>query len=164
MLLTLVLNEVHICLQWFDFSLLFKQMIYSAFDGGNYYVIPGSPAEAWEADTTMALNKDDIRLKMGLEANDFVIAVVGSQFLYRGLWLEHALVLQALLPVFAGFPFDNNSNSRLKIIVLSGDSTSNYSMAVEVRIRCMLYRTWFISPQNRNLVSIMSLFSSGHCC
>ena len=52
----------------------------------------------------------------------------------RGLWLEHAIVLQALLPVLADFPLDNNSNSRLKIIVLSGDSTSSYGVVVEVDI------------------------------
>ncbi|CAK7348791.1 unnamed protein product [Dovyalis caffra] len=106
-------------------------MMYSAFDVGNYYVIPGSAAEVWEADATMALYNDDIRVKMGYELNDIVIAVVGSQFLYRGLWLEHALVLKALLPLFANFPIDNNSNSHLKIIVLCGDSTGNYSAAVE---------------------------------
>jgi hypothetical protein len=107
-------------------------MMYSAFDAGNYYVIPGSPAEVWEADTTMALYNDDIRVKMGYEPTDIVIAVVGSQFLYRGLWLEHALVLKALLPLLQDFPLDSNSISHLKIIVLSGDSTGNYSAAVEV--------------------------------
>ncbi|KAH8516887.1 hypothetical protein H0E87_005016 [Populus deltoides] len=106
-------------------------MMYSAFDAGNYYVIPGSPAEVWEADTTMALYNDDIRVKMGYEPTDIVIAVVGSQFLYRGLWLEHALVLKALLPLLQDFPLDSNSISHLKIIVLSGDSTGNYSAAVE---------------------------------
>ncbi|KDP28542.1 hypothetical protein JCGZ_14313 [Jatropha curcas] len=105
-------------------------MMYSAFDAGNYYVIPGSPAEAWEADV-MALYKDNVRLKMGYGPDDVVIAIVGGQFLYRGLWLEHALILQALLPAFQDFPFDDNSNSHLKIIVLSGNSTSNYSVAVE---------------------------------
>uniref|UniRef100_A0A6N2MD68 Glycosyl transferase family 1 domain-containing protein n=1 Tax=Salix viminalis TaxID=40686 RepID=A0A6N2MD68_SALVM len=106
-------------------------MMYSAFDTGNYYVIPASPAEIWETETTMALYNDEIHVKMGHQPNDFVIAIVGSQFLYRGLWLEHALVLKALLPVFTIFSLDNNSKSHLKIIVLSGDPTGNYSAAVE---------------------------------
>ncbi|KAJ6686492.1 GLYCOSYL TRANSFERASE FAMILY 1 PROTEIN [Salix purpurea] len=106
-------------------------MMYSAFDTGNYYVIPGSPAEVWEADTAKALYNDDIRAKMGYEPTDIVVAVVGSQFLYRGLWLEQALVLKALLPLLQDFPLDSNSNSHLKIIVLRGDSTGNYSAAVE---------------------------------
>lgn len=106
--------------------------MYSSFDAGNYYVIPGSPAQAWEADALVALYKDNVRVKMGYGPDYVVIAIVGSQFLYRGLWLEHALILQALLPLFSKFPFDDNSISRLKIIVLSGNSTSNYTMAVEV--------------------------------
>lgn len=107
-------------------------MIYSAFDAGNYYVIPGSPAEAWKADANSDMYKDSIRAKMGYRPDDLVIAIVGSQLLYRGLWLEHALVLQALLPLFQDFSTENESNSHIKVMILGGDSTSNYSMAVEV--------------------------------
>ncbi|KAF8413260.1 hypothetical protein HHK36_001236 [Tetracentron sinense] len=107
-------------------------MLYSTFDAGNYFVIPGSPAEAWEADKLMTLyNKDDLRVKMGYRPDDFVIAIVGSQFLYSGSWLEHALVLQALLPIVADFPSDHNSNSPLKIMILSGNLTSNDNAAME---------------------------------
>ncbi|XP_057462589.1 uncharacterized protein LOC130752763 isoform X3 [Actinidia eriantha] len=62
-----------------------------------------------------------------IEARD----VFSRQLLYRGLWLEHAFVLKALLPLFEDFSSDKNSNSHLKIIILSGDSTTNYSVAVE---------------------------------
>ncbi|KAK5812514.1 d-inositol-3-phosphate glycosyltransferase [Gossypium arboreum] len=102
-------------------------MIYSTFDSGNYYVIPGSPAVVWKGENAMNLLKDSQRIKMGYGPDEVLIAIVGSQFMYKGLWLEHALILQALLPLFA----DNNSNSHPKIIILSNDSTSNYSMAVE---------------------------------
>ncbi|XP_040954206.1 uncharacterized protein [Gossypium hirsutum] len=102
-------------------------MIYSTFDSGNYYVIPGSPAVVWKGENAMDLLKDSQRIKMGYGPDEVLIAIVGSQFMYKGLWLEHALILQALLPLFA----DNNSNSHPKIIILSSDSTSNYSMAVE---------------------------------
>ncbi|XP_065859800.1 uncharacterized protein [Euphorbia lathyris] len=106
-------------------------MMYSTFDAGNYYVIPGSPAEAWEADAMVPVNKDNMRVKMGYGPDDIVIAIVGSQFLYRGLWLEHALILQALLPLFSDIPFDDNSNSRVNIAVLTDNSTWNYSVALE---------------------------------
>ncbi|KAF5464390.1 hypothetical protein F2P56_014467 [Juglans regia] len=106
-------------------------MIYSTFDVGNFFVIPGSPAEAWEADTVMASHKDNLHFRMGYEPEYAVIAIVGSQFLYKSLWLEHAIILQALLPVVLEFPLDNSSNSQLKIIVLSGDSTSNYGAVIE---------------------------------
>ncbi|CBI40456.3 unnamed protein product, partial [Vitis vinifera] len=106
-------------------------MIYSTFDSGNYFVIPGSPAQAWEVDNFMASHRDSPRVKMGYGPDDFVIALVRSQFLYKGLWLEHALILQALLPLVAEFPVDNNSNSHLKILITSGNSANNYSVAVE---------------------------------
>lgn len=106
-------------------------MIYSTLDSGNYFVISGSPAEALEMNDFKDVRTDNLRLKMGYRNNDFIIAIVGSQFLYRGLWLEHALVLKALLPLFSEFPVDKDSNSRLKIIILSEDSTSNYTVAVE---------------------------------
>ncbi|XP_043812636.1 uncharacterized protein LOC110615186 isoform X3 [Manihot esculenta] len=109
----------------------FLPMMYSAFDAGNHYVIPGSPAPVWEANAMAALYKDNVRVKMGYGPDYVVIAIVGSQFLYRGLWLEHALVLQALLPLFSNFPFSDNTNFHLKIVVLTGNSTSNYSLAVE---------------------------------
>ena len=111
-------------------------MIYSTFDSGNYFVIPGSPAEVWEVDNFIASHRDSPRVKMGYGPDDFVIALVRSQFLYKGLWLEHALILQALLPLVAEFPVDNNSNSHLKIIIISGNSANNYSVAVEVWL-CM---------------------------
>lgn len=112
-------------------------MIYSALDSGNYFVIPGSPAEVWEVDNFMASHTDSPRVNMGYGPDDFVIALVRSQFLYKGLWLEHALILQALLPLVADFPGDNNFNSHLKIIITSGNSPNNYSMAVEVSFAYM---------------------------
>ncbi|XP_047340923.1 uncharacterized protein LOC124944655 [Impatiens glandulifera] len=101
-------------------------MFYSAFDSGNYFVIPGSPAEAWEADMIMTSFKDENggRGKIGYEHDDFLIVIVGSKFLYKGLWLEHALVLKALLPF-------NTLNPHFKVVILAGDSASNYSIVVE---------------------------------
>lgn len=102
-------------------------------DTGNYFVIPGSPKEAWEVDTFTAVSNDNSRAKMDYAPEDFVIVVVGSQLLYKGLWLEQALVLQALLPVFPELTNDGNSNSRFKIVVLTEGSNTNHSVAVEVK-------------------------------
>ena len=107
-------------------------MIYSVFDAGNFFVIPGSPAEACKADSLMDSDKNNLRAKMGFESEDVVITIVGSQFLYRGLWLEHSIVLRAVLPLLEDSSLVNNSYSHLKIIVLNGDSASNYSLVVEV--------------------------------
>lgn len=118
-----------------DSSLLILciQMIYSTFDTGNFFVIPGSLTEAWNADTLMTLDRDDLRATMGYNGEDVVILVVGSEFLYRGLWLEQSIILQALLPVLKDFSL-NSKDLHLKINVLSGNSNSNNSLAIEVHI------------------------------
>ncbi|KAI7740103.1 hypothetical protein M8C21_010321 [Ambrosia artemisiifolia] len=79
-------------------------MYYAAFDAGNYFVIPGSPSEACK---------------------------LRSQFLYKGLWVEHALVLRALSPLLAEFPVEDGLSQRLRIVILSQDLTGNYSAAIE---------------------------------
>ncbi|XP_043713993.1 uncharacterized protein LOC122662420 isoform X2 [Telopea speciosissima] len=113
-------------------------MMYSTFDAGNYFVIPGSPAEAWEADILMALyNKDDLREKMGFKPEDLIVAIVGSQFSYSGLWLEYTFVLQALLPLFRDF--SSNSDSLIKLNILSGNSTGNYKVVLEAIARNLGY-------------------------
>ncbi|KAL5718715.1 hypothetical protein ACHQM5_011592 [Ranunculus cassubicifolius] len=110
----------------------FLPMMYSAFDSGNYFVIPGSPNQAWEADIFMALEKSsDLRSRLGYGHDDFVIAIVGSEFSYIGSWLENAFILQALLPVISDFSFDGLSSSHLKVCILRGNSTNNYKLAVE---------------------------------
>lgn len=108
-------------------------MVYSTFDAGNFYVIPGSPAEPVEADAFIASRKDNLRTQMGYGTEDVIIAIVGSQFSYKGSWLGHAVVLQALSPLLANFPLsEDKSSSRLQIIVHTGESANNYSVALEV--------------------------------
>ncbi|GJS37526.1 glycosyl transferase, family 1 protein [Tanacetum coccineum] len=106
-------------------------MYYAAFDAGNYFVIPGSPSGACKLDNSTIVVEESMRVNMNIEAHDFVIVITGSQFLYKGLWVEHALVLQALSPLLAEFPSDDSSSQRLKIIILSQDLTGNYSAALE---------------------------------
>ncbi|PWA81348.1 glycosyl transferase, family 1 [Artemisia annua] len=106
-------------------------MYYAAFDAGNYFVIPGSPSGACKLDNSTIVLEESMRVNMNIEARDFVIVITGSQFLYKGIWVEHALVLQALSPLLAEFPADDSSSQRLKIIILSQDLTGNYSAALE---------------------------------
>ncbi|KAF7826114.1 Glycosyl transferase [Senna tora] len=115
-------------------------MLYSMFDAGNFYVIPGSPAEPLEADAFMASQKDNLRTEMGYGPEDLIIAIVGSQFLYKGSWLGHAIVLQALSPLLADFPLSkDNSSGHLQIVVHTGESTTNYSAALETMAHTLKY-------------------------
>ncbi|XP_076956927.1 uncharacterized protein LOC143632247 [Bidens hawaiensis] len=108
-------------------------MHYAAFDAGNYFVIPGSPSEACNINNSVIVNEESVRVNMNMNigARDFVIVITGSQFLYNGLWVEHALVLQALSPLLAEFRVDDGLSRRLRIIILSQDLTGNYSAAIE---------------------------------
>ncbi|KAL6534773.1 hypothetical protein OROGR_013448 [Orobanche gracilis] len=104
-------------------------MAYSVCNPGNYFVIQGSPEEAWKADKQMLLMKDNpILKKLEYGSDDLIVVVVGSQLSYRCMWLDHAFILQALYPIFTEF---GDSSSRLKIIISAGDSNGNYSKIVE---------------------------------
>ncbi|KAK7292744.1 hypothetical protein RJT34_15596 [Clitoria ternatea] len=115
-------------------------MIYSTFDAGNFYVIPGSPAGALDAESFVSLRKDNLRANMGYGPEDMIITIVGSQFLYKGMWLGHAIVLRALSPLLADYALNkNNSGAQLRIIVHSGELTNNYSLALETMARSLKY-------------------------
>ncbi|MED6133322.1 hypothetical protein PIB30_027355 [Stylosanthes scabra] len=115
-------------------------MVYSTFDAGNFYVIPGSPAESIEADAYISLQKDDLRIKLGYGSEDVIIAIVGSQFMYKGMWLGHAIVLEALSPLLSDFPLGkDNSSAQLRIIVHSMELTGNYSVALETMASSLKY-------------------------
>ncbi|KAI3829257.1 hypothetical protein L1987_03376 [Smallanthus sonchifolius] len=106
-------------------------MFYAAFDAGNYFVVPGTPSGTCKVDNSTIIHEENVRVNMNIGINDFVVGIVGSDFLYKGIWLEHALVLKALLPLLAKFPVGDSSSPRLKIIILSQDLTGNYSAAME---------------------------------
>ncbi|XP_076934228.1 uncharacterized protein LOC143600416 [Bidens hawaiensis] len=106
-------------------------MFYAAFDAGNYFVVPGTPSVTCKVDNPTVIHEENTRVNMNIGIDDFVVGIVGSEFLYKGIWLEHALVLKALLPLLAKFPVGDSSSPRLKIIVFSQDLTNNYSAAME---------------------------------
>lgn len=106
-------------------------MIYSSLDTGNFFVIPGSPIETWEAEHFMATQKtEDSRKQFGFDSKDFVIVVVGSSFVYKGMWLEHTLVMQAILPLMTEFKEKSGKATHLKLVIMSSNS-STYDMALQ---------------------------------
>ncbi|KAJ3671055.1 hypothetical protein LUZ60_008481 [Juncus effusus] len=108
-------------------------LMYSQFDSGNFYVIPGSASEVLKAEKLLNNhdNIHDMRQNYGFAPDDFIITIVGSQFWYSGVLVEHALVLKALFPLLQQFPSKNSSNSRLKIQILSTNSSEPYKTAIE---------------------------------
>ncbi|VAH77662.1 unnamed protein product [Triticum turgidum subsp. durum] len=110
-------------------------VMYAAFDSGNYFVIPGSPAPAFQADRFIVKNYDKyVRISLSLGPRDFVIAMVGSQFSYDGLLMEEALVLQAVGPLLQQYPSENSTQTELKVRILTGNQTDKHRIALEVRM------------------------------
>nr|GMC89454.1 Phosphatidyl-myo-inositol mannosyltransferase [Ipomoea batatas] len=96
---------------------------YSICDTGNYFVIPEFPIQAEEDDYSVSNSK--IYAKMGCGPQHLIIAIVGSQRQYKYLWVEQALVLQALMPVVQAI--ENLKNPRpLKIIVFENQTSFSW--------------------------------------
>eukprot|EP01018_Ginkgo_biloba_P037807 Gb_27708 [translate_table: standard] len=107
-------------------------LLYSSLDSGNFFVIPGSPTETWEAEHFMATQKrEDSRIQLGFNFYDFVIVVVGSPFVYKGMWLEHTLTMQAILPLMSEFYVGGGNATHLRLVIVSGNSTSTYGVALQ---------------------------------
>lgn len=109
------------------------QIMFSSFDMGNYFVIPSSVSEAWAADSFLAVhNYNNLRINTNYSSEDFLIALVGSQFEYSGMWLEQTLVLESLTSLQNEFHSINFSYLILKIGILSGKSSNSYNISLEV--------------------------------
>ncbi|KAL6842762.1 hypothetical protein ACP4OV_027606 [Aristida adscensionis] len=108
-------------------------VMYAAFDSGNYFVIPGFPAEAFQADGFIAESyHQDVRISLGLGIKDFVVAIVGSPFSYGGFLIEEALVLQAVGPLLEQYSLENTTHSEIKVRIFTGNITEKHIMALEV--------------------------------
>ncbi|URD99967.1 glycosyltransferase family protein 1 [Musa troglodytarum] len=109
-------------------------MMYSAFDAGNFLVIPGSPSEEWEAINSATQKVHNSKENMGHSPEELLIAIVSSQFLYSGKLIEHAIILEALMPLHQQFLHENTSSS-LKIGILSANFTGAQRTALEAIAR-----------------------------
>lgn len=107
-------------------------MLYSAFDAGNYFVIPSSAVETWRSfNFPLPQNEEKTRIRMGYKSNSFIIAIVGSQFSYSGMWIEYALVLQVLAAALKKLSTDEASKFVIKLGISSGNSSDTYKSALE---------------------------------
>nr|CAD1834055.1 unnamed protein product [Ananas comosus var. bracteatus] len=85
----------------------------------------------WERILFLAFqNGHDVRGSLGFGADDFLVAIVGSRFSYSGMWIERALILKALAPLLQQF-LSVNMHSRLKIGILTDNSSTAYETSIE---------------------------------
>ncbi|WOK91397.1 hypothetical protein Cni_G00088 [Canna indica] len=138
-------------------------IIYSALDAGNFIVIPGFPAEAWEAENSAIQKGHYLRENMGYSPEDFVIAIVGSQFTYSGMLIEHALILEGLVPLVQKFSYLNSS---LRIGILSANLTGAYRTSLEalaqaVGIANCIIENIIIDGDTINLIDVADIVIYG---
>lgn len=106
-------------------------------DAGNFFVIPGSPAEVWTAEEyKLTHSQASLRAQYLVRPEDLVVAVVGSPFLYHGSWREHALVMRALARAHSRVGASSpNGGRRIQLLVFgNGNHSSSYGDALQVRI------------------------------
>lgn len=104
-------------------------MKYSHFDDGNFFVLPGSPVYEWKAEDFMSMyNREKVRHALNLSIHDIAVAVVGSPFSYRNVWREHAIIMQAVLPLTRKGGFS------LKLLFSSVGLPSGYNRALQVKL------------------------------
>ena len=111
-------------------------MIYTVLDTGIFLVIPGSPTEVWTAEKySLSPSREGLRAQYRLRPDDSVIAIVGSPFLYHGLWREHALVMRAsaraLIKVLGDASPKDGKRFHL-FIIGHGNQSSSYGSALQV--------------------------------
>ncbi|OEL21462.1 hypothetical protein BAE44_0017521 [Dichanthelium oligosanthes] len=107
-------------------------VMYAAFDSGNYFMVPGSPSEVFQADSFNAKsNHQDVRISLGLSPKDFLIAIVGTPFSYGENLIEEALVLQAVGPLLQQYRSENSTQSELKVKIFTGNITEKHRMVLE---------------------------------
>ncbi|PKA65266.1 hypothetical protein AXF42_Ash005598 [Apostasia shenzhenica] len=127
------------------FSNYYLPILYSAFDAGNFFVIPSSVGEAWAVDSFLASSYHNKSLfGMAHRSEDFLIAIVGSQFEYSGMWLELALVLQGLSPLLRGFQSYNVSYPVLKVGILSRNPSTVHENPLETVALSFDYPKWIV--------------------
>ncbi|KAI5063832.1 hypothetical protein GOP47_0020502 [Adiantum capillus-veneris] len=109
-------------------------MMHTLLDTGNFLVFPGSPKDTWDVKSYMKLQKrGNVRQALGFSPRDTVLTVVGSPFTYKGVWREHAMIMQAVLPIFEkNKKMNRKDDPALKLIFVGSNSGRSYSKVVQV--------------------------------
>lgn len=116
-------------------------MMYSSLDTGNFYVVPGSPANVWEAERyTISHSQSQVRKENGFDDGDFVVLVIGSSFFYDELPWEYAAIMHTLMPEITKIIKTEGSGGKFKLVVLCGDSAAAaYNSAFQVLVAKMYH-------------------------
>lgn len=112
-----------------DYSL---PMLYSVLDTGNFFVIPGSPVDVWDAESYITTHsKLLLRKENGFTEDDLLVLVVGSSFFYNDLSLDYTFTMHDLHPLLVKYAAREVSKGRFKFAFLCGNSSSGYDDALQ---------------------------------
>ena len=76
-------------------------------------------------------NGDEAQASLGLGSQEIAVAIVGSSALpYKGVWREHALVMQAMLPISR--ELQKKSFSLKLFFFMSPGSSAGYKVSLQV--------------------------------
>ncbi|XP_028793233.1 uncharacterized protein LOC114748938 isoform X2 [Neltuma alba] len=107
-------------------------MLYSVLDAGNFFVIPGSPVDAWAAESYSRIHsKDQLRDLSGFHRDDILVVIVGSSIFYDGLSWDYAVAMHAVGPLLLKYARRKDSSESYKFIFLCGNSTDGYGDALQ---------------------------------
>lgn len=109
------------------------QMLYSVLDTGNFFVIPGSPVDVWDAEIySKTHSKLLLRKENGFDEDDLLVLVVGSSFFYNELSLDYAVAMHDLQSLLLKYAAREESKGTFKFVFLCGNSSSGYDEALQV--------------------------------
>lgn len=119
------------------------QMLYSVLDTGNFFVIPGSPIDAWAAESySKSHSKMQLRTDNGFNKDDMLVLIVGSSFFYNELSWEYAVALHDIGPLLLKYARGKSSRGAFKFLFLGGNSTNGHTDALQVESFGSVY-CWF---------------------
>ncbi|XP_058083227.1 uncharacterized protein LOC131231146 isoform X2 [Magnolia sinica] len=107
-------------------------MLYSVLDTGNFFVISGSPVDAWTAEHYIeSHSKNQLRKENGFHDDDLVILVIGTSLFYNELPWDYAVVMHAIGPLLTKAMRAQDLRGSFEIVFLCGNSTDGYRDALQ---------------------------------
>lgn len=118
-------------------------MLYSVLDSGNFFVIPGSPINVWAAELYSRTHSNyQLREDNGFHSDELLILIFGSSFFYSGVAWDYPMAMHTIGPLLTKYAKRRTAEGSYKFLFLCGNSTDEYSEALQV------YSTHFCSNVN----------------
>ncbi|KAH7388539.1 hypothetical protein KP509_16G080800 [Ceratopteris richardii] len=134
-------------------------MMHTLLDTGNYFVVPGSPKDIWDVKAYTKLHiREDVRKALGCSSTDIVLTIVGSPFTYKGIWREHAMIMQAVLSIL-----DKNNHLHVKdgltvkVNFIGSNTATKYAEVVQVMAKHLGFEDGMVHYFNDGTTDVIGL-------